>query len=107
MRATSVLLFLLVLGACHTARPPAPYPAVADEDSVVRSAEAAIEAVRAHLAPDPSAFDLRAAEAREEPGEWWVYAPFENDPGVVSLPEGTSFRVSKATGQVDIPNPAR
>ncbi len=96
-----------MIGACHTARPLAPYPPVSAEDSVVANAEAAIGAVRAYLAPDPSAYDLASAEAREEPGEWWVVVPLQNEPGQVSLPEGTSFRVSKATGAVDVPNPAR
>lgn len=107
MRVAFALIFALGLGACHTVRQPAQYPAVTIEDSVVTSAEAAIEAVRAYLDPDPSAYDLNAAMAREGPGEWWVEVPFQNEPGEVSTPTGTGFRVSKATGAVDVPYPRR
>ena len=107
MRALLTCTLMLAASACAGPRLSGPemYPAVPLEASVVRSADAAIEAVRTHViaVSDTSLYDLAGATASEGPGEWWVEAPYAR----LSLPSGTGFRVSKATGAVDVPFPRR
>ena len=109
MRPTLLMLSLLTASACAGSRAPEPYPAVAAEDSVVRDVASAVEAVRTHLeaTSDLAQFDFGTAEAQEGPGEWWVEVPYRTQSGEVRLPSGAGFRVSKASGAVDVPYPRR
>ena len=109
MRLPLLVLSLLAVGACANSRAPEPHPPVAAEDSVVPDSAAAVEAVRVYLnaESDLSLYDLDAVGVREGPGEWWVELPYRTEPNEVSLPSGAGFRVSKASGAVDVPYPRR
>ena len=97
---------LLVVAGCARSRLPAPYPPVSAEASVVTTKEAAVEAVLGWLS-DPSLFEPDPIQVIEAPGEWTVALRYALAPGTIQTPDRALFRVSKATGAVDVPYPLR
>ena len=97
-----LILGLVVLAGCSQSRLSDPYTAVSVEASVVTTPEAAVDLVIASL-PDPAAYEPDPIQVTESPGQWMVSLRYAQEQGTVQTPDRTIFRVSKATGEVDIP----